>query len=262
MLVSGPVLGSDRPAREGHVIRVFEDHESVSRAAAELFSGEATASVRARGRFAVALAGGATPRRAYEILAGHPFRERVPWHGVHVFWTDERCVPRDDPRSNERMAREALLDFVAIPEEQIHPFACGEGGAEEAATRSELELRRVFGEAGPRFDLVFLGLGADGHTASLFPGSPAIEEAERWVAPVRPPGSEFGRVTLSVPVLNGSALVAFLVSGSGKAGALRALFGAPFDPNRLPAQAIRPDSGRLLWLVDREAKGGLDVEDR
>ena len=234
------------------MIRVCPDQESLSRAAAELFAEEARHAVQSRGRFSVALAGGETPRRTYEILAQSPFRELVPWRETHIFWGDERCVAVDDPRSNARMARLALLDQVPVPATQIHPMAC-DRSLLEAAGEYETLLSEFFAATSPRFDLVFLGLGEDGHTASLFPGAATLQELQRRVVEHISPGEGLHRLTLTVPAINGAALVVFMVSGSGKAPILRdVLEGAP-ETAFLPARLIKPTEGRLLWLVDRDA---------
>ncbi|HXF70791.1 MAG TPA: 6-phosphogluconolactonase [Thermoflexus sp.] len=235
---------------KGPLLWIFSDPEALSRAAATLFARRARQAIRRSGRFAVALSGGQTPRQAYEWLARSPCRDAVEWDRVHVFWGDERCVPFEDPRNNARMAFEALLNHVPIPQDQIHPIACADD-PKAAAARYERILRDFFGERPARFDLVFLGLGEDGHTASLFPFSPALEEQVRWVVAVEeatPP-----RVTLTFPLLNQARLVAFLVSGANKAGILREVLRSPPNLRQRPAQGIRPIGGRVLWLVDRAA---------
>ena len=169
-----PTSARWRPAVPGDhglsMIQVYPDLESLSRAAADLLVMQAHLAVAARGRFSVALSGGATPRRTYELLAAPPLKDQAPWDRVHVFWGDERGVPRNDPRSNARMAREAWLDHVPIPKDQIHPLDCADDPA-TAARQYEAELRQFFAGGPPRLDLVLLGLGDDGHTASLFPGT-------------------------------------------------------------------------------------------
>ena len=250
------------------MIRVYADFEALSRAAADLFVSEARRAAEARGRFAVLLAGGETPRRTYELIATSPFRDRVPWSVVHIFWGDERCVPPDDSRSNAQMARRALLDHVPVPPAQIHPIACSGSPGEGAAEYEEL-LRTFFAADMPGFDLAFLGLGENGHTASLFPGTAAVAERERWVTEVYVPEEKLHRVTLTVPVINRTALVAFLVTGSGKAEVLREVLEGTADPLLLPARLIRPVKGELLWMVDHEAarllhpeKGGVIAAER
>jgi len=240
------------------VITVYADPESLSRAAATLVVTRAQQAVAAHGRFSLALAGGDTPRRTYELLAQPPFLDQAPWDHVHVFWGDERGVPLDDPRSNARLAREAWLDHAPIPPHQVHPIDCASGPA-AAAADYEARLREFFAGAPPRLDLVLLGLGRDGHTASLFPDSPVLEEKGRWVAAVCLPEPDLPRVTLTAPFINQAAAAAFLVAGQGKAGILREVLHGPRDPRRLPAQLIRPHPGELLWLADREAAGRAGV---
>jgi 6-phosphogluconolactonase len=230
---------------------VYPSHEALSDAAARLFVAVAERAIAARDRFSVALSGGQTPLHVYELLAGRPFCSRVRWANVDVFWTDERCVPADDPRSNHGAARRALLEHVPIPAGQIHPIP---GTAEPAAAARNYEalLRAYFAGRPPRLDLVLLGLGEDGHTASLFPDTPALAERQRWVADVHPPG-ELARVTLTAPLLNQAAVVAFIVAGGAKVRVLREVREGPQDPNRLPAQLIHPADGELRWLVDEAA---------
>jgi 6-phosphogluconolactonase len=234
------------------MIKVYPDLESLSRAASALLVEQANRAVAARGRFCVALSGGSTPRRTYELLASPPFKEQAPWHRMHIFWGDERCVPLDDPRSNARMAKEAWLDHVPIPESQIHPIYCT-GAPAEAARQYEAHLRQFFGGRPSSLDLVLLGLGDNGHTASLFPGTPVLKETERWVAEVYVAEQDLYRVTLTAPFINQAALVAFLVAGEAKAGVLREILHGPRDPERLPAQLIQPQSSELLWLTDLRA---------
>jgi 6-phosphogluconolactonase len=234
------------------MIQVFPDLEAVSRAAAELVVKEIREAVKDHGQFILVLSGGHTPRRLYELLSGDPFRDQISWDRVHVFWGDERCVPPDDPRSNERMAREALLNHVPIPHLQIHSVHCTRR-VREATVEYEALLRSFFKDRVPRFDFVLLGLGEDGHTASLFPNTHVLDEHERWVAEVYPAKQDLYRITLTTPIINQAAMVAFLVSGASKARILHEVLEGPFEPSRLPAQLIRPTSGKLLWLVDEES---------
>jgi 6-phosphogluconolactonase len=238
------------------MIQVYPDLESLSRAAAALLLRQAHLAVTARGRFSVALPGGATPRRTYELLAQPPFLHQAPWDRMHVFWGDERCVPLDDPRSNARLAKETWLDLVPIPPDQIHPLHCAPDPT-AAARHYETELRQFFGDGPPCLDLVFLGLGTDGHTASLFPGTPVLAEKQRWAAEVQVAAQDFHRVTLTAPLINQAVVVAFLVAGGAKADILRDVLRGPREPARLPAQLIQPQNGDLLWLVDLAAAGRL-----
>jgi 6-phosphogluconolactonase len=236
--------------------QVYPDLESLSRAAAARLVRQAEQAIAARGRFSVALSGGLTPRRTYELLGQAPWKDQGPWDRVHVFWGDERCVPLDDARSNARLAREAWLDRVPIPRGQVHPMKCGAAPA-AAAARYEALLREFFGGGPPRLDLVLLGLGEDGHTASLFPGSPVLHEQQRWVAPVYVAEQDLHRLTLTATFINRAAAVAFLVAGAAKAAVVREVLQGPRDPLRLPAQLIHPVSGELLWLVDEAAAAEL-----
>ena len=234
------------------MIRCFPDDESLSRAAADIFLAEAKAAVQKKDGFTVALSGGSTPRRTYRILADSTHRDQVEWEKVHVFWGDERCVPPGDPKSNERMARRALLDHVPVPPGQVHPMRCGES-PEHAADQYERRLHARFGPGPPAFDLVFLGLGENGHTASLFPGTSVLEEQKRWVAAVYLPEQDLYRLTLTAPIINMAGKIVFLVSGEGKAKVLKAVLEGPRNPCHLPAQLIKPADGELVWLVDHKA---------
>jgi 6-phosphogluconolactonase len=240
------------------MIDVYPDLESLSRAAAALLVKQANLAVAARGRFSVALSGGATPRRTYELLAASPLKDQAPWSRVHVFWGDERCVPLNDSRSNARLAKEAWLDLVPIPADQIYPMDCAQDPA-AAARQYEAKLREFFAGQPPILDLVLLGLGEDGHTASLFPGAAVLKEGERWAAAVHVAEQDLYRVTLTAPLINQAAVVAFLVAGGAKAGVLREVLHGPRNPARLPAQLIQPHHGELLWLTDLAAAARLPV---
>jgi len=234
------------------MMELFDDLESLSRAAAALFARTARQAVESRGRFSVLVSGGETPRRTYELLAEEPYRSGLPWQRVHLFFGDERCVPAGDPRSNARMLRRALVDKVPLAERQIYPIAC-DSDPHEAARAYETVLRDFFNGELPVFDLAMLGLGDDGHTASLFPCSPVLAEQERWTAVGRRAGEDFRRVTLTAPLLNRSGLVLFLVAGEGKARVLKKLLEGPFDPDLIPAQLIKPVEGEVVWFVDHAA---------
>lgn len=241
-------------------LRVFPDAAELARGAADEFTRRAEEAIRAHGRFSVALSGGSTPRRLFALLAdpAEPFRDRIDWRAVHLFWGDERHVPPDHPESNFRMTREELLDRVEIPAANIHRLRGEEPDAARAAALYEDELRSFFHGA-PRFDLVLLGLGADAHTASLFPGTAVLHEHERWVAAPWIEKLETFRLTLTPAVLDRAAAVIFLVQGEEKTEALRAVLAGTHDVERFPAQAVRPQNGEILWLVDRAAASGLDT---
>ena len=238
-------------------VRVFETAEELGAAAAARFVGLAREAVAERGSFSVALAGGQTPRRVYELLAGPELSAQVSWPDVHVFFGDERCVPPDDPDSNYRMARETLLSRVPVPAENVHRIE-GRGDAAAGASLYEDELRGFFGDTDwPRFDLVLLGMGDDGHTASLFPSTPALDERRAWVAANRVGRLGAWRVTLTAPALNAARHVVFLVTGAGKAARLREVLCGERDPARLPAQLIWPADGTLEWFIDKGAAANL-----
>lgn len=236
-------------------IHTFTDSYTLAEYAAELLIQNAQVSIAARGNFTVALSGGSTPRELYTRLAAE-FSTRVNWNLVHLFWGDERCVPPDHADSNYRMTRESLR--VPIPEENIHRIH-GELTPELAAEEYENQLRSFFTET-PRFDLILLGMGDDGHTASLFPGSPALAESTRWAVSVEhaaPPPPLVSRVTLTFGVFNTARRVIFLVSGAGKAARLAEI---QRGGSLLPAARIRPQNGELLWLVDTAAAANLEIE--
>ncbi len=211
--------------------------------------------------FTIALSGGTTPRRLHVLMAGDPaVRTRLPWNDMHFFWGDERHVPPDDPQSNYRMAWETLLSLAPIPAKNIHRVISEEPDAFQAAEKYEQELKAFFElEAGqmPRFDCILLGMGDDGHTASLFPETEVLSETKRIVAAYWVEKLKTHRITMTVPVLNRADLIVFLVSGAEKAKALKAVLQGDYRPEQFPAQLIRPDQGRLLWIVDQAAASCL-----
>jgi 6-phosphogluconolactonase len=238
-------------------VRIVPDADELACAVAGYMAGAAIQAIKAQGRFTVALAGGSTPRGAYEQLASGTFAKHVDWSRVHVFWSDERCVPPDDERSNYRMADEALLSRVPIPQDNVHRIN-GEVPPDEAAADYELTLKEGLGAEGG-FDLVMLGLGQDGHTASLFPGDAAVEEHERWVVPVAAPDVEpcIARVTLTLPVINASNRVAFVAAGTSKSAIVREVMQqAETSSPGLPAAQVRP-RGELVWFLDEAAGAGV-----
>jgi 6-phosphogluconolactonase len=248
-------------ASEGAVhLERLNDLQAVARRAAELFVERARAA-RTRGHFTVALSGGSTPRSLHTLLAGPDFRNQVDWAQVQFYWGDERYVSPDNPESNYRMARETLLDKLPeVRPQQIHRIHTELPDPAQAADLYEEELRREFTLAAgelPRFDLVYLGLGPDGHTASLFPHTEALRVRERLVVANYVPKLASTRITMTAPVLNAAATVAFLVAGSDKAAALAAVLEGPRDPETYPAQLVQPAHGTLYWLVDHAAAAGL-----
>ena len=242
-------------------IIVCRDMAELSRQSAERFSQLTHQSVQGSGRFAVALSGGSTPKHLYSLLASAGYKERIPWNNVHLFWGDERCVPPDHPESNFGMVDEALLSKIKIPAENIYRMA-GEREPQAAAADYEKELQRFFGlESGalPRFDLILLGIGEDGHTASLFPGGDALNETERLVGAPFVAKLNSYRLSLSLPALNNAANIWFLVTGGSKADAVKKVLGGASD---LPAAKVQPVDGKLTWFVTRDAAAALPSADR
>lgn len=240
-------------------VKICPDATALARSAAEHFVELAGEAVHARGRFAVALSGGSTPKTMYSLLATSEFAARIDWTRVYIFWGDERCVAPEHPDSNYRMAREALLDHVPIPVDNVHRIQ-GEMEPAQAAGEYERMLRVFFTQGQPRFDLILLGMGDDGHTASLFPGTAAIHEPTRWVAAHLVSKLNAWRVTLTPVVINAAANVIFVVSGAGKAGRLSQVLTGPYQPDVLPSQVVQPAGGHLLWLLDADAAVQLKPE--
>lgn len=243
-------------------VEIFPAPMEMSEAAAKLFTARAAEAVSARGRFTAALSGGKTPVAIYTLLAKAPYVSQIPWARVHLFWGDERCVPPDHVDSNYRMVREILLDHVPIPPANVHRMP-GEMDPVEAAARYEEQLREFFVPHGGGFhvfDLILLGLGEDGHTASLFPGTRALRESARWVLGHYVDAQKGWRITLTPPIINAAHTLVFIVSGAGKAAVLKEILEGPIRPDTLPAQIVRPADGTLLWMLDREAAALLKVE--
>jgi len=241
------------------MIHVAVDAQDLAELASATVADLVCGAVLRNGRCAVAVAGGTTPRGCYRLLASD-HREQIPWPRVHLFWGDERMVPVDHPDSNQGMIRKELLAALDLPEANVHPVRTDLGSAEEAAARYHGEICGFFeleGSQLPRLDLVLLGLGEDGHTASLFPGCAALQETRRLVACCRPTRADHDRVTLTLPVINAAAAVVFLVSGERKADALRRVLDSGGGRRDLPAARVAPESGEALWLVDRAAAARL-----
>ena len=238
-------------------LHVLEDANALANEAADRFVAGAEEAIESRGRFTVALAGGSTPQETYSRLADPGLATKVSWRNVHLFWGDERCVPPEHPDSNYRMARKTLIQKVPIPQTNVHRIL-GELDPDLAAEAYEEELRSIFGSTQrPRFDLVFLGLGKDGHTASLFPGSLALRETESWVVAVYVEAAKAWRVTLTPPVLNSARQLSFLVAGKAKADRVHEVLEGESRPESLPAQIIQPRDGQVTWLVDQAAAAKL-----
>lgn len=243
-------------------LKIFETEGDLFAAAAQTFSEAVRATLVVRPRFTVALSGGSTPKALFERLAQPPFRDELPWSQIEWFWGDERAVGPDDPESNYRMAREALLAHVDVDPAKVHRMLGESEKLPQAAKAYEHELAKVLGvpESGPppSLDLVLLGMGGDGHTASLFPLTKALGEKKRWVVANDVPQLDTRRLTFTYPMLNAAASVMFFVSGVGKAKVLRDVLTGPADVRRLPSQNVNPTSGKLVWYVDRAAANLLD----
>ena len=231
-------------------IEIFEDHEGLVRTAAERIAATLMGALKEKSSAALVLTGGNTPRPVYELLAEPPYSERIPWDRVDFFWGDERCVPPDHPDSNFGMAWKAFLSRLPVPENRIHRMLGELEDHERAAVVYEEEIRRVTGAGDtPRFDLVLLGMGEDGHTASLFPGT--VWDENRWVVANYVPKLQSTRITMTPRILNEARAIIFMASGFGKAQALKGVLEDPASD--YPARRIRPVSGTLTWMVDKAA---------
>jgi 6-phosphogluconolactonase len=238
--------------------RIFPDLEAMSVAAMDEMIRIISETVSLRGRFTIALSGGHTPIRMFQLWAGQPYRDNTPWDKVYLFWGDERYVPHQDERSNFRLARDSFISRVPIPARNVHPIPTGSAPADKSAETYEKELRDFFGPEAPQIDLQLQGVGAEGHTASLFPGSPALTEKRAWVLPVMPPpevSPPVERITMTPVVLNRGRNTFFLVSGEDKRPIIAGLR-AETSPqtSRYPAAHIQPP-GPVLWFLDRAAAG-------
>jgi 6-phosphogluconolactonase len=244
---------------------VVPDAAALAERAARHFVETAESAVAGRGRARIAISGGSTPKATFELLADPnlPWLKRMPWSKLELFWVDERCVPPDHPDSNYRMTREAMLDHVPLAPTQIHRME-GELDPEAAAARYESELRNSFrleGAETPRFDLINLGMGPDGHTASLFPHTAALEEMSRLAVANHVENKDAWRVTLTRPVINQGVSVFFLIGGADKAQILHEVLLGPRDPERLPSQLIAPAGGILTLFLDKAAAALLPATD-
>ena len=232
---------------------VYPDGPSFVDGAADFIAELATSAIADRGQFTIALSGGGTPRAIDARLARSDYSDRIDWSKLHVFFSDERCVPPDDSRSNYRMAHEALLAHVPLPPDNLHRIR-GEDDPSLAALRYEQELSEVFRTSSvPAFDLICLGMGDNGHTASLFPGTAAVREHVRWVVPQYVEVMATWRVTFTTVLINAARHVAFLAEGAGKANMLWRVLEGPYEPDELPSQLVQPVAGQLHWLVDAAA---------
>ncbi len=238
-------------------IKVYPDKETLSRAVAEELVASIRESIEARANASIALAGGSTPRLLYTLLAGDDYGAGIPWPDLLLFWGDERYVPHNDEKSNYRMAKETLIDHVPVPEDQVFPIPTSATNPHDAANSYTITLRNRLAPCDGRFDIVLLGMGDDGHTASLFPGSPALDEDELMAVAAPAPVEPRQRITLTYPVLNAARHVHFLVSGANKAPALDCVLGRPSEVTECPARRVRPGSGTLTWWLDEAAAANI-----
>jgi 6-phosphogluconolactonase len=240
-------------------VLIFADAAELAREAARRFAGLAEAFTNDAGRFTVALSGGSTPKAMFQILAEKPFADSLPWPSIYFFWGDERCVPPDHAESNYRMANETLLSMVPVPRENILRIPAEDEDHERAAAIYSETLQTFFAEEQPGFDLVFLGMGADGHTASLFPGTTALCADGGVAAANYVDKLQSWRITLTADAINRARNVIFLVAGADKAPALKEVIQGPRNPKQYPSQLILPSHGALLWMVDEAAAKLLQV---
>lgn len=232
-------------------IAVYPDIDTISQHAAQYVVRIANEAVVTRGRFTIALSGGSTPRKLYSLLGSEPYLSQIDWKLVEIFWSDERRVPPDDPESNYRLAHETLLSHVSTPAPQVHRMPADQPDRDAAALAYTQEMQRAFGTNGiPSFDLMQLGMGPEGHTASLFPHQPSLHETERLVMPVSVPKPPPDRLTFTPPLLNAARNILFLATGADKADALHAVLEGPYNPDEYPAQIVKPAHGEVMWMVD------------
>jgi 6-phosphogluconolactonase len=235
-------------------IKIYPTPEALFQEAAHQVMQAAREAVNARGRFVAALSGGSTPKGMFQQLTEEPYRTLIPWSKVFLFWVDERHVPLDHETSNYRMTQEFLLSKVPIPKENIFPATNGSMPIKKAASAYEIKLRKFFGsDSTPRFDFCLMGMGEDGHTASLFPGFPQVNEMEKWVVGyfVDEPRKE--RVSLTFPILNAARALMLMSEGEKKAKIVKEVVEGPSEPPRYPVQYLRPSDGKLLFLIDAAA---------
>jgi len=256
------VSGHDRPARRVSVrplpeIQILEDIEAMSLAAALRFAGASAESIASKGTFSVALSGGSTPRALYRLLGSDRYIRSIDWQHVHLFWADERCVAPDHEQSNFKLARDAFLSKVPLPAGNVHRIR-GEESPDAAAEAYDARLREFFRKGLPAFDLILLGVGEDGHTASLLPGSPALKERLRLAVAVYRHPPELNRVTLTLPVINSAHEVIFLVSGAAKASIVRTVLEDSQAKLIYPAAMVTPLTGSISWLIDTSAAALLN----
>lgn len=237
-------------------LHIAENIEDLSLLLADWIVSHVAETLKTQDRYTWALSGGSTPQRLYELLASERYKDKIPWQKLHLFWGDERAVPFDDERNNGRMAYDALLKHVPVPEDQIH-YMRTDIPPQESAAAYETLLHTYFDGKKTSFDLVLLGMGDDGHTLSLFPGTAVIHEKDRWATAFFLPAQDMYRITLTVPITNKAAQVVFLTAGEKKAATLEKVIEGKYQPDLFPSQIIRPEKGALHWFVDKAAAANL-----
>jgi 6-phosphogluconolactonase len=237
-------------------LHVYKDPDELSHAVAGWVANTIAGTLKQQDRFTIALSGGSTPKALHELLAASPYKEQIDWSKLHVFWGDERAVPFNDDRNNAKMAYETLLNFVPIPPYHIHVMRT-DISPEQSAIEYEKILHFYFDNTVTTFDLVLLGMGDDGHTLSLFPGTAAVHEEKAWTIAYYLKAQDMYRITLTKSIVNRAAKVAFLTTGDKKAHALHEILKGDYNPDLYPSQEIKPVDGELYWFVDAAAAAGL-----
>lgn len=233
-------------------LHIYKDANELSQHAAKWVAGYISATLKKRDRFTIALSGGSTPHKLHTLLAAAPYKDQIDWSKVHVFWGDERAVPFEDSRNNAKMAYDTLLNHVPVPASHIHVMRT-DIDPQAAATAYEKILHQYFAHTTTSFDLVLLGMGDDGHTLSLFPGTPVIHEEKKTATAFLLEAQDMFRITLTAPIVNRAARVAFLVAGAGKTTALKEVIDGDYRPDTYPSQVIKPSPGELHWFLDKAA---------
>jgi 6-phosphogluconolactonase len=244
-------------------IAVYPDITTLSNEAAQYVVRLVNESIVMHGRFTIALSGGSTPKTLYTLLGSTPYRDQIDWTMVEIFWSDERCVSSEDPESNFHLAQEVLLSSIPISASQIHRMPADQADRDAASQAYTEEMQRTFGTNDiPDFDLIQLGMGPEGHTASLFPHQPSLHEQQRLVMPVSVPKPPPDRLTFTPPLLNAAHHILFLVTGDEKADAVQAVLEGDYQPEEYPAQIVRPANGDVTWMLDTKAAAKLQKRDK